>query len=51
MPVISYTTGIIEWTKTEMTELDRRKRKLLKIYGGLHPRADVHRLYLKGVEG
>ena len=46
MPVISYTAGIIEWTQTEIAELDRRTRKLLNIYGGLHPRADVHRLYL-----
>ncbi|KAJ8029456.1 hypothetical protein HOLleu_28849 [Holothuria leucospilota] len=46
MPVVSYTAGIIEWTQTEMKDLDRKTRKLLNMYGGLHPRADVHRLYL-----
>ncbi|KAJ8039802.1 Retrovirus-related Pol polyprotein from type-2 retrotransposable element R2DM [Holothuria leucospilota] len=51
MPVISFTAGIIEWTRTEMADLDRRTRKLLNIYRGLHPRADVHRLYLPRHQG
>ena len=51
MPVVSYTAGIIEWTQTEMKDLDRKTRKLLNMYGGLHPRADVHRLYLPRHQG
>ena len=51
MPVVSYTAGIIEWTQTEMKDLDRKTRKLLNMHGGLHPRADVHRLYLPRSQG
>ena len=46
IPVISYTGGVIKWTKQELDEINRQTRKILNMYGGLHPRADVHRLYL-----
>ena len=46
IPVISYTGGIIDWTEEEKKELDRRTRKLLTMHKGLHPRADVDRLYI-----
>lgn len=40
---IRYAGGIIEWTKQELKELDRRTRKLLTMNGGLHPRDCVAR--------
>ena len=46
MPVISYTGGVVKWTVQELSELNRQTRKLLNMYGGVHPRADVDRLYL-----
>ena len=46
IPVISYTGGIIDWTEEEKKDLDRRTRKLLTMHKGLHPRADVDRLYI-----
>jgi len=46
MPVITYTAGIIVWNKKEIQDLDRMTRKTMNMYRGLHPRADIHRLYL-----
>ena len=46
IPVISYTGDVIKWTKNEVPDLDRKTTKTLTMYKRLHPRADVHRLYL-----
>ena len=43
--------GIIEWTKEEVKEMDRKKGKIVTMYGGLHPRSKVKRLYLLRSEG
>jgi hypothetical protein len=51
MPVLSYTEGVIEWTQSEVEELDRKPRKTLNNYEGLHPRSDTHRLYLQRQNG
>ena len=31
--------------------MDRKTRKLFTIYGGLHPKSDVHRSYIPGKDG
>ena len=49
--MIINTTGIIDWKKKEIQDLDRMTRKTMNMYGGLHPRADIHRLYLPRKEG
>lgn len=46
IPIIRYTAGIIRWTMDETNALNRKTRKILNMYGALHPRADVERLYL-----
>ena len=51
MPVIRYTTGIIDWTINECTELDRLIRKQMTLYNALHPRDDVDRLYVTRKSG
>ena len=51
MSAIRYGAGIIEWTKLELQEMDRKMRKLLTIYRSMHPRADVERLCWKRAEG
>ena len=43
--VISHTAGIISWIQNEIVELDMKTRKTLSLYGGLHPGADINRLY------
>ena len=41
-----YTVGIVKWTKEELEALDRMTRKQLTLYGALHLRSDVDRLYV-----
>ncbi|KAL1446402.1 hypothetical protein WDU94_005646 [Cyamophila willieti] len=51
MPVVEYGFGIIEWTKEEIRQMDRKTRKLLTMNKSLHPKADVDRIYLPRKEG
>ena len=46
MPAVRYSADIIEWTKEEVKEMDQKTRKIITMYGGLHPRSNVERLYL-----
>ena len=46
IPVLRYSAGIINWTQSDLDEIDHKARKLMTIYGGLHPKSDVHCLYL-----
>ena len=48
---IRYAGGIIEGTKQELKELDRRTRKLLTMNGGLHPRDCIARIYVPRKHG
>ena len=41
-----YSAGILDWTKEELDEIDRKTRKLLVTYRMHHPKADTDRLYL-----
>ena len=51
VPTVRYSADIIEWTKEEVKEMDRKTRKIITMYGGLHPRSNVERLYLPWSEG
>ena len=44
--LLSYSGGVVRWTKVELMNLDRKTRKLLIIQDALHARADGSRLYL-----
>ena len=48
---IRYSGGIVNWTKNDLQEMDRKTRKLLCMYGALHPRSCVNRIYLPRTEG
>ena len=39
--------GIINWKVAELKKIDRETRKTLTMYGVLHPKSDIDRLYLK----
>ena len=41
----------MSWRKSELQAIDRRNRKLFTIYGALHPKSDVERLYIPRKEG
>ena len=49
--IFRYGAGIIQWKASELKDLDRKSRKAMTIYGGLHPKSDVDRLYEKKEEG
>ena len=51
IPLIRYGAGIIDWTKNEIDEIDRKTRKMLNRYAGLNPRSNLDRLYLKREDG
>ena len=41
----------MSWRKSELEAIDRKTRKLLTMYGALHPKSDVDRLYIPRKEG
>jgi hypothetical protein len=49
--VLRYGGGIVKWCKTELEKMDRKTRKMLTMYGALHPKSDVDRLYLTRKKG
>ena len=49
--VIRYSAAFIGWTKEELRDIDRATRKLIKNFGGLHPRSCIQRLYMKRCNG
>ena len=52
VPVVRYSGGIVDWTKEDLENIDRKTRKLMTINKALHPRACVARLYIpRGMGG
>ena len=51
VPVIRYCAGIIDWKNSELSNMDRRTRKVLNMYQALHPKLNVDRRYLPHSEG
>jgi len=49
--VLRYSFGIINWRTEEIKKIDRKTRKMLKMFKMHHPKADIDRLYVKRKEG
>ena len=49
--ICRYGARIIKWKASELKDLDRKSRKAMMMYGLLHPKSDVDRLYVKRKEG
>jgi hypothetical protein len=49
--LLRYGAGVLKWTKDEIAAMDRKTRKLMTMNGALHPRSDIHRLYLPREKG
>ena len=49
--LLRYSAAFVSWRKSELQAIDRKTRKLFTIYGALHPRSDVDRLYIPRKEG
>ena len=45
--VLRYGVGVLKKTTEELKELDGKTRKVTTMYGALHPKSDVNRLYAK----
>ena len=44
--LLRYLVAFISWRKSELQAIDRKTRKSFTRYGVLHPKSDVHRLYI-----
>ena len=51
VPVLTPTTGILDWSKEEVQQLDIKTRKTMAMAGCLHKRSDVERLYTPRKQG
>ena len=49
--LLRYSGAFVSWRKNELQARDRKTRKFFTIYGPLHPKLDVDRLYLLRKEG
>ena len=45
--LLRYGAGIINWKVDVLKKMDRTTRKTLTMYGALHAKSDIDRLYLK----
>ena len=50
MAVFRYGAGILQWKESELKNVDRKSRKIMTMYGVLHPKSDVDRLYINTQE-
>ena len=44
--LLTYSAAFVSWRKSELQTIDKKTRKLFTIYGALHPKSDVDRLYI-----
>ena len=44
--LLRYSAAFVSWRKSELQAIDRKTSTLLTIYGALHPKSDVDRLYI-----
>ena len=49
--LLRYSAAFVSWRKSELQAIDRKNRKLFTIYGALHLKSDVDRLYIPRKEG
>ena len=49
--LLKYLAAFVSWRKSELEGIDRKTRKWFTIYGALHPKSDVDRLYIPRKEG
>lgn len=51
IPILTYSFGVIKWTQTELTELQRKTRTLFTQYRKHHPTSAIQRITLPRSEG
>ena len=50
VPLVRYCRPFLKWTRDELKQMDQKTRKLMAMNKALHPRDDVHRLFVSGKE-
>ena len=48
--VLRYRVGLVKWNKEEVQKFDRKTRKMI-MYGTLHPKSDIDRIYVRRERG
>ena len=48
--IFRYGAGIIQWKSSELKDLDRKSRRTMTMYEGLHLKSDMNRLHVKRKE-
>ena len=51
LSLLRYSAAFVSWRKSELQAIDRKTNKLFTIYGALHPKSIVDRLYIPRKEG
>lgn len=51
IPILTYSFGVIKWSKTEIAQLERTTRTTLTKHNNHHPKAAIERLTLKRENG
>ena len=49
--LLRYSAAFVSWRKSELQAIVRKSKKLFTIYGALHPKSHVDRLYIPRNEG
>ena len=49
--LLRYSAALVSSRKSELQAIDKKTRKLFTIYGALHPKSDVDRLYITRKKG
>ena len=49
--VVRYTAGVLEWSERELRRMNVKTRKILALFGVMHIRSSVDRLYRKRKDG
>ena len=49
--LLRYSRTFVSWRKSELQAIDRKTGNLFTMYGALHPKSDVDRLYIPRKEG
>ena len=49
--ILRYSAGVVEWKTDELKVLDRKTRKMMTLYGALHPKSDVDTVYVARQKG
>ena len=49
--LLRFSASFVNWKKSELQAIDRKTRTLLIIYGAIHPKSDVDRLYIPRKDG